>query len=641
MYLVYSTAVSINSLRRLKWVAIIVPAMVVGVFETVRHTYFVDTLHGPVGNFVAMGLDVVGIFLFTQIIFGFIARMQSSLVKRNQELSIINTLVAGASQSLEVEQILELGLSAGLRVLDARQGVAWTWSESLQALEVGAHSGLPMKMVQGFERLGKEPSFLLSHAGGEGPLVMKMPPMDLAAERYSRLVALPLRAKGKLLGALAVVDESQDPAPLDGDLLRSIAGHVSMALDNAQLFGETLRRHQQTEALYQLGVDISTLLDLDKVLESVVGKAQELLELDLVALALWDDQAQEMVTRSTRGFRTDPVKQTRQRVWQDLGRQVFAAGQPVQRTYRAEEEDRDSIVRVEGNVSHVAVPLKAGNKVIGVLHGAYRYPRASSEEDVELFSSLANQAAIAVENTALYAQVQNLAVLEERDRLAREMHDSLAQVLGFLSMKAANANDLLAAKHFSLARLELRQIEKAADEAYLDVREAILGLRTSVVLGGGLLRALKEYILKFASQSGIKAELVFAPGKNPHLPPGTEVQIIRIIQEALTNVRKHALAEHVWVRLKATDEAAEIQIEDDGQGFDLSQVLQREGRYGLHTMRERAQGVGGSLAIETKPGQGARIVISLPLRQGNPQPGRREGRHEPAQDSLGGRSHPF
>ncbi len=632
---------SIDSLRRLKWFAIIVPAVVVGVFETLRHTYFVDTLHGPVGNFVTMGLDVAGIALFTQIIFGFIARMQSSLLKRNQELSIINTLVAGASRSLEVEQILDLGLNAGLRVLDARQGVGWTWNERLQELEVGAQSGLPAKMLHGFERLGKESTLISSSVGREGPLVMKMPPMDLAAERYSRLVVLPLRTKGKMLGALAVVDESQDPEPLDGDLLRSIAGHVSMALDNAQLLRETLRRHQQTEALYQLGVDISTLLDLDKVLESVVGKAQELLDLDLVALALWDDQAQEMVTRSTRGFRTDPLKQARQRVWQDLGRQVFSAGQPVQHTYHADEEDLDSIVRVEGNVSHLAVPMKAGNKVIGVLHGAYRYSRASSAEDVELFSSLANQAAIAVENTALYAQVQNLAVLEERDRLAREMHDSLAQVLGFLSMKASTAHDLLAAKHYSLARLELRQIEKAADEAYLDVREAILGLRTSVVLGGGLLRALKEYILKFASQSGIKAEMVFAPGKNPHLPPGTEVQIIRIIQEALTNVRKHAMAGHVWVRLKAMDETAEIQIEDDGQGFDLAQVLQREGRYGLHTMTERAQGVGGSLAIETKSGQGTRIVISLPLRQGNPQPGRREGRHEPAQDSLGGRSHPF
>ena len=629
------------SLRRLKWIAVIVPTIMVGVFENVRHSYFLDTLHGPIGNFVTMGIDFLLILLFTEVIFGIISRMQSNLVKRNQELSIINTMVAGVSQSFESDQILSLGITAGLQALRARLGVAWTWDESLGSLNLRAHRDMPAKMVQGFVRLGKEPSFLASLAKTEGSAAMKLPPMDLAAERSSRLVVLPLRAKGKLLGVIAIVDESSDPTPLDVELLNSIAGHVSMAIDNAELFRETLRRQQQTQALYQLGMDVSTLLDLEKVLDSVVEKAEELLGLELVALSLWDDHAQEMVTRCARGFRTDPTRQTRQRIWQELSRQVMAGGQPVQSTYQAEAEEQDSIVRVEGNIAHLAVPLKAVNRIIGVLHGAYRHPHVFSQEDMELLTSLANQAAIAVENTALYTQVQSLAVLEERDRLSREMHDSLAQVLGFLSMKASAAHDLLAAKHFSLARQELRQIEKAADEAYLDVREAILGLRTSVVLGGGLIRALKEYLHKFSSQSGIKAELVFAQGKNPHLAPATEIQIIRIIQEALTNVRKHALAKRVWVRLKAVEDEGEIQIEDDGQGFDLLQVLQREGRYGLDTMRERAESVGASLAIDTSPGQGTRVVISLPLRQVNPQLGRREGRHEPAPDSLGGRSHPL
>ncbi|MDP2727579.1 MAG: GAF domain-containing protein, partial [Dehalococcoidia bacterium] len=426
-----------------------------------------------------------------------------------------------------------------------------------------------------------------------------------------RFVIIPLRAKDKLLGAIAILDEGKDPAPLNLELLASIAGHVSMVIDNAKLFQETLKRHQQAQALYQLGMEVSTLLDLDTVLVSVVEKAQELLDADLVALALWDDQAQEMVTRASRGFRTDPARQTRQRLWQDLNRRVVLAGEPVQEAYHQVEEP-DSIVRVEGDIAHLAVPLKAGKKVIGVLHGAYRRHHTFPQEDIELFASLANQAAIAVENTGLYAQVQNLAVLEERDRLAREMHDSLAQVLGFISVKAAATQDLLETKRVAQARHELRQIEKASQEAYVDVREAILGLRASVVLGGGLSRTLKEYLHKFSSQNSIKAELISNQEKNPNLTPAIEVQLIRIIQEALTNVRKHAMARRVWVRLQANDGEAEIQIEDDGQGFDLSQVLQREGRYGLHTMQERAESVGGKLTIETAPGQGTKVIISLP-----------------------------
>lgn len=629
------------SLQQLKWIAILAPGVVVGVFEQMRHTYFIESLHGFIGNFLAAVISLAIIFVFITFVFGILEKMQASLLRRNRELSIINTMVAEASKSQDVDQILALGLSAALEAVDLHQGVGWIWDERLGNLELRTTRGLPVKWSPGFVRIGQERPFLSCLSDGKGPQVMKMPPLEIVVDRQLRLVVLPLCAKDRLLGALAVIYDEREPVSLNDDLLVSISGHVSMAIHNAKLLQETLRRQQQAQTLYHLGMEISALLDLDKVLESVVEKSQELLDMDTVALALWDEHAQELVTRSSRGFRTDPVRQTRQRIWQDLNRRVFASGQPAQDTYRAEEEEVDSIVRVEGNVDHLAVPLKASNRIIGVLQGAHRHPHSYRQEDIELFSSLASQAAVAVENTGLYARVQNLAVLEERDRLAREMHDSLAQVLGFLSIKASAAQDLLAAKHLALARQELKHIEKAADEAYLDVREAILGLRTSMVPGGGILRALKEYLQKFSSQSGIKAELQFSPGKRPHLPPACEVQLIRIIQEALTNVRKHAVARRVWVRLKASDTLGQIEIEDDGQGFDLGGVLNEEGRYGLHTMKERAESVGGTLEIETAPGQGTKVIISLPLKRAGALVDRREDKNEPASDSTSRRSRPF
>ncbi len=630
------TSLSRLSLRQLKWISIIIPSVAVGVFEHVRHTYFVEYLHGPIGTLLVMGIDLVGIFVLFQAIFGVLQRMQSSLVRRNQELSIINNLVIGAAQSPDLDQILELGLSAALRALDRQEGAGWVYEERSRELVLRTHRGIPPERVQDLARLSRDPSFLAALPRGDGPQAVELYQPGMVAEAPSSLIALPLRVKAKLLGVIAIFDEGQDATSLNRELLTSIAGHVSMAVDNAMLLQETLRRQQQAQALYKLGMEVSTLLDLDQVLASVVEKAQELLGADMVALGLWDEQAQELTTRVSAGFRADPARQTRQARWQDLNRRVLLAGQHVQEIYH-EEEDLDSITRVEGDISHLAVPLKVGKKVIGVLHGAYRCDHVFPQDDIELFSSLANQAAIAVENTGLYAQVQNLAVLEERDRLAREMHDSLAQVLGFLSMKAATAQELLAGKHLAQVRHELRQIEKASEESYVDVREAILGLRSSVVLGGGLSRTLKEYLHKFSSQSDIKAELVSSQEKNPVLPPASEVQVIRIIQEALTNVRKHAQARRVWVRLEAGDKHAHVQIEDDGQGFDLPQVLQREGRFGLHTMKERAESVGGGLTIETAPGQGTRVNISLPLRQASSHVSRREGKHETAADSVSGR----
>jgi signal transduction histidine kinase len=625
-----------TNLRRLKWIAILVPAAAVGIFEQLRHTIFVGFLHGPGGNLLTVAIAVAAIFIFAHVVFGLLGRMQSSLLERNEELSTLNRVIAAVGRSLEVDQILEVGLDGILRALGREQGMAWFWEEENKKLVLKAQRGIPASLAQKVAQLKEGQPILRALARTDGNLTIVDAGLDMAFP--PRLIVVPLRAKGKLLGAIAVDrGESTNPAPLKGELLSSMASHVAMAIDNAKLFQETARRQQEAQALYNVALEVSTLMDIGQILDSVVAKAQELLGVDLVALALQEDD-HEMVTRAARGFRSDPVKVTRQKPWSLLSQKAAFWGQVVTEhcTDPAQAaEDLDSIARVEGTISHIAAPLKVGQQVVGVLHGANRRFHSFSQHEIELFSSLANQAAIAVENARLYSQVQNLAVLEERDRLAREMHDGLAQVLGYLSLKAASAQELLAAQQSEGLRAELRQMEKAAQEAYVDVREAILGLRSSVVLGGGLVRTLTEYLHKFTSQSGIKAELTTSPDGNPQLPPATEVQLIRIIQEALTNVRKHARAKRVWVRLEIKVPRAKIEVEDDGQGFDLPEVLRQEGHhFGLHTMKERAESVGGQLHIDTKPGQGTKVRINLPI-------GGKEGVYEPSADSLGRRPHPL
>ncbi|MDE3102990.1 MAG: sensor histidine kinase [Chloroflexota bacterium] len=203
------------------------------------------------------------------------------------------------------------------------------------------------------------------------------------------------------------------------------------------------------------------------------------------------------------------------------------------------------------------------------------------------------------------------AVIEERERIGREMHDGLAQALGYVGMRSSVAEELLDHSNVTKAREVIASIGAAADEAYQDVRASILELRSSDVTERGLRACIQEYCEKFALETGLDVLVEVEDGRR-QASPLVELQLIRIVQEALANVRKHAHADHVTVRLRWDGDACMVTVSDDGRGF-APEATQRPGaRFGLHTMRERAQGLGGSLHVETAPGRGTTIVARVP-----------------------------
>jgi two-component system nitrate/nitrite sensor histidine kinase NarX len=160
---------------------------------------------------------------------------------------------------------------------------------------------------------------------------------------------------------------------------------------------------------------------------------------------------------------------------------------------------------------------------------------------------------------------------------------------------------------------EIAELADISEEAYRDVREAILGLRESSRADRGLLESLRAYLEKYSHQSGVKATLETTLDEEPALSPRAEVQVIRVIQEALTNVRKHAGASSAIVRITNGDDATSISIEDDGHGFDLTgTLLDRDSGFGLHAMRERMELIGGTLSIDSAPGRGTRVIARIP-----------------------------
>ncbi|MBW3084827.1 hypothetical protein KEM60_01016 [Austwickia sp. TVS 96-490-7B] len=226
--------------------------------------------------------------------------------------------------------------------------------------------------------------------------------------------------------------------------------------------------------------------------------------------------------------------------------------------------------------------------------------------------ALADLAAIALEQAEVGERTRHAATLAERDRIAREMHDSLAQVLGASHLRLlALAGDPKVAARPGVVE-EIEAVADLCHDAYRDVREAILGLRTTPREDHGLLESLRTYVAKYARQAGIDARLDTGLVADPALSPHGEVQVIRVVQEALTNIRKHAAAECAVVRVSQSAETVLFEVEDDGRGFDLDRVAMGSDGFGLRSMQERTQLAGGRLTIDAAPGRGTRVRVAVP-----------------------------
>lgn len=260
-----------------------------------------------------------------------------------------------------------------------------------------------------------------------------------------------------------------------------------------------------------------------------------------------------------------------------------------------------------------ALPLRSHTRTVGVLGVAARGATAfSSPDELRVLEGIGEQLALGIENAHLHGQVLDRAVLEERERIARELHDGLAQVLGYINTQTQAVKKLLEDGRMGDASAELDAMGSVSREVYADVREAIVGLRTAAK---GLVPTIREYLDRLPRTNGCKVDLrVTEDAEEVALEPSTEIQLVRIVQEALTNVRKHAGASRVEVIVEANEETLGIEIVDDGHGFDPLEIA-RTGwpRLGLKTMSERAQAVGGEFDIVSAPGAGTSVNVRVPL----------------------------
>jgi signal transduction histidine kinase len=369
-------------------------------------------------------------------------------------------------------------------------------------------------------------------------------------------------------------------------------------------------RHRQREAetLRAIGMEIASSLELDAVLVSLLRWGREILGVDCLGVMMPDSWQREMVMQARGSLKPRRIRASEEYAFL---REAMEIGE-------CREVDRSTPTLARGTCMYcrrcLALPLRMGSQRLGALCVGTTRAAPFSAEDRRLAGEIANTASIAIANALLHEHAKKLATLEERDRIARELHDNLAQVLGYLSMKAAGARELLLRGNTDHLDTDLLEMGQAADEGYLDAREAILGLRTSTDAPGGLSGALEQYLEKFSRQSGVAAQLEVPESPFGALAPAVEIQVVRVIQEALTNVRKHARAANAWVTLEQDRERVWITVRDDGRGFDTDKRGgQAPDGYGLAMMRERLTSIGGHVAVRSAPGKGTTIVAEVPL----------------------------
>lgn len=263
----------------------------------------------------------------------------------------------------------------------------------------------------------------------------------------------------------------------------------------------------------------------------------------------------------------------------------------------------------EGFEQVIAVPVRLHERVLGEVDLLFRGARSLGDDDRALLDALASHLAGAMESLRAGALEREAAVAEERSLLARELHDSIAQGLAFQKIQVQLLRDGWRRADRAQAERALAELEAGVKESIADVRELLVHFRTRAN-AEDIVPALRTTLSKFEHQSGVGTHLEIE-GEGLPLPPDAQVQVLHVVQEALSNVRKHAQAHAVWVRLRQGP-AFEVEVRDDGLGFDAVHAAPDETHVGLRIMRERAARIGARVELESQPGQGTRVRLALP-----------------------------
>lgn len=494
-----------------------------------------------------------------------IAIDKTRLINELRQLSDISQRLA---RTVDLDEACTVILSAPIELINARGTALWLTDDSAAVRTLG----LEDVQVPQIELGNLTEEFRADHQAG--------------------WLTLPIRYGDKPLGALMVRLNSPN-TPNDERLgtLRTISHVAGTVIESHRL------RSREAQAFRQVDRAVRADLNLQDLLERLLGEMIETCQAEGGVIFLWNNERTQLEPWVVRGLD----------VPSSAVQKVLAAGTACRFSDLASERYLLGALMATGKrIEGVAVLARS------LTAGEFR------GQQTELLSTLSSAAALVVRNAQLYARSEEAAIAEERTRIAREIHDGLAQNLSYLVLKIGVVQKLALQNKDRELRKELNDISDQLRHDARDVRRIIFALRPVDIETEGFLPALEKYAKEFGAANDIAIEFN-QRGDFEHLSPKLETALFRLTQEALNNIRKHARAKRVKIELSIDEHrVAILRVRDDGVGFDIEPALQAaraRGSVGLVQMRERAERAGGNFSIESARGKGTTILVRLPIRE--------------------------
>ncbi|NCF65888.1 MAG: GAF domain-containing protein [Chloroflexi bacterium] len=544
-----------------------------------------------------------------------------------REAETLREIAANMNTSLDRDELLDLILTQLLRVLPYDS--ASILLNHTDSLVVAAHQGIELHTEEIFADLEQLPPNITRLLHEQQPLIIPdtqdNPDWIVypGGDFIRCWLGVPLIAKEGLIGLLMLDNEQPNIyAQQEAVMAMAFANHAAVAIENARLYRESQRyaerMEQQVEArirdltaLYDITAVSSQFLDLQTSLKRIMSRISAALDSTIITIHILDETATKLRLSGYQGL-SPPMVDFMQELPIDYqfiekilkGEEPFILSEP-----QSDPGLSDAPIQVPFTYS-VGAPIRSKGKVLGVLGIATAHPQPPTREDIALLTSIADQIGVTFENAQLRQRAEQSAVIEERERLARDLHDSATQSLFSLTLFAAAARELVRNGQLEQAQEYLDDIGSTANQTHKEMRLLLYELRPSILAEEGLVGALNQRMQAVEDRSGIQSHITAEIPTD--LPASVEEALHQVANEALNNILRHADADSVSITIRMKSSLIILKIIDNGQGFQTDSAEGGAGM-GLSNMRQRIEALNGSLEYNSVPGKGSQVIARVPV----------------------------
>ncbi len=543
--------------------------------------------------------------------------------KHVRELEAIAQVSAKLRQVQTRAEMIQILLEESMRVLEAQGGalgllngnslVIWGAAglvADIQGQVIAQNDGLGWQVIQ-----DGMPRFFDGKSGEVASVFVSLL-NDMQNGIHSGILT-PLKSDDLTIGVSFLGYVSPQPVPADRRRLASaIAEFAGSALHRVSM-SETLEkivadRTRELQTIYQIVASVGSRLELRPAIQSALALILPAVASDAGAVLLWDEPHGHFDVLAAQGL-SQSVIDYLERADNQSGPEgrALANRKPFVLADLADvSTDKRLPFKYHGRLPFAALPMTIGDQVIGILDVARRGGEPFDLEELTLLTFIADHLGLVIENSLLFWQIEDQAVLAERSRMARALHDSVTQLLYSIVLYAEGANRLADQANWEQVQANLAELGQIARQALKEMRLMVYELRSPALHNGGLAKAIQHRLNSVEMRSGIQASVV--ADRVPRLLERTEEALYRIALEALNNSLKHAQAKNVTVFIRRTKNELRLCVRDDGVGFSVEEKA-HSGGLGILGINERVERLNGQLEIRSAPGGGCEVEVVIPI----------------------------